>query len=142
MKLTPYGRLNSTNTSFGSYTESGDSMMALNYEQTDFRYTTTALGLKSALTYSFAHGTYDPFIRLEQKFASSNKVNQTMSYVDIPSKIYTLQSSPLPTSSELIGLGLTYNSKNMGSGNIEYNYTIGENGYEQNSFKLLYAYTY
>ena len=142
VKLTPYGRLNSTNTSFGSYTESGDSMMALNYEQTDFRYTTTALGLKSALTYSFAHGTYDPFIRLEQKFASSNKVNQTMSYVDIPSKIYTLQSSPLPTSSELIGLGLTYNSKNMGSGNIEYNYTIGENGYEQNSFKLLYAYTY
>ena len=81
-------------------------------------------------------------IKLEQKFASSNKVNQTMSYVDIPSKSYTLQSSPLPTSSELIGLGLTYNSKNMGSGNIEYNYTIGENGYEQNSFKLLYAYAY
>ena len=142
VKLTPYGRLDSTNTSFGSYTESGDSMMALNYENTDFRYTTTALGLKSALTYSFAHGTYDPFIRLEQKFASSNKVNQTMSYVDIPSKSYTLQSSPLPTSSELMGLGLTYNSKNMGSGNIEYNYTIGENGYEQNSFKLLYAYAY
>ena len=117
VKLTPYGRLDSTNTSFGSYTESGDSMMALNYENTDFRYTTTALGLKSALTYSFAHGTYDPFIKLEQKFASSNKVNQTMSYVDIPSKSYTLQSSPLPTSSELIGLGLTYNSKNMGSGN-------------------------
>ncbi len=142
VKLTPYGRLDSTNTSFGSYTESGDSMMALNYENTDFRYTTTALGFKSALTYSFAHGTYDPFIKLEQKFASSNKVNQTMSYVDIPSKSYTLQSSPLPTSSELIGLGLTYNSKNMGSGNIEYNYTIGENGYEQNSFKLLYAYAY
>ncbi len=142
VKLIPYGRLDSTNTSFGSYTESGDSMMALNYEKTDFRYTTTSLGLKSALTYSFSHGSYDPFIRLEQKFASSNKVNQTISYVDIPSKIYTLQSSPLPTSSELIGLGLTYNSKNMGSGNIEYNYTIGENGYEQNSFKLLYILAY
>jgi len=108
VKLTPYGRLDSTNTSFGSYTESGDSMMALNYENTDFRYTTTALGLKSALTYSFAHGTYDPFIRLEQKFASSNKVNQTMSYVDIPSKSYTLQSSPLPTSSSKISVAIFF----------------------------------
>ncbi len=142
VKLTPYGRLDSANTSFGSYAETGDSLMALNYGQTDFRYNTTTLGLKSAYTYSLAHGTYDPFIRLEQKFSNSNTVNQSMSYVNVPSKIYTLQSSPLPTSSELIGLGFTYTSKNIGSANIEYNYTVGENGYQQNNFRLIYNYTY
>lgn len=137
LKLMPYGRLDLGNVNLGSYSESGDTMLALNYESANFNYNTVAGGLKTAWLFETTNGDYQPYLRYEEQFAKSNTVTQTMSYADISNVKYALQSNPLFASASVFGSGMSFTAKSGLGAQLDYTFLNGSNGYTQNSFRLM-----
>jgi outer membrane autotransporter protein len=83
MMLTPYGRLDLARASLDGYTETGDSIFALDYQRQTVKTSTATLGILAQWTAKRDYGTWAPQLRAEFGHDMQGSSQATMRYADL-----------------------------------------------------------
>jgi large repetitive protein len=83
MLLTPYGRLDIARASLDGYTETGDSVFALDYQRQTVKTSTATLGVLAQWTAKRDYGTWAPQLRAEFGHDMQGSSQATMRYADL-----------------------------------------------------------
>lgn len=83
MLLTPYGRLDLARASLDGYTETGDSVFALDYQRQTVKTSTATLGVLAQWTAKRDYGTWAPQLRAEFGHDMQGSSQATMRYADL-----------------------------------------------------------
>lgn len=83
MLLTPYGRLDLARASLDGYTETGDSVFALDYQRQTVKTSTATLGILAQWTAKRDYGTWAPQLRAEFGHDMQGSSQATMRYADL-----------------------------------------------------------
>ena len=83
MLLTPYGRLDIARASLDGYTETGDSVFALDYQSQTVKTSTATLGVLAQWTAKRDYGTWAPQLRAEFGHDMQGSSQATMRYADL-----------------------------------------------------------
>ncbi|RDZ28228.1 putative Ig domain-containing protein [Lysobacter silvisoli] len=84
LSLTPYARLDIARATLDGYTERGDAIYALRYQDQDVDTTTASLGLRMDYRFPVSYGTFSPQLRLEYQHDFQDDSSVTLSYADLP----------------------------------------------------------
>lgn len=84
LSLVPYARLDLARATLDGYTEHGDAIHALRYQDQDVDTTTTSLGIRMDYRFPVSHGTFSPQVRFEYQHDFQDDSSVTMSYADLP----------------------------------------------------------
>jgi len=83
MLLTPYGRLDLARATLDGYTETGDSIFALDYQRQTVKTSTATLGILAQWTAKRDYGTWAPQLRAEFGHDMQGSSQATMRYADL-----------------------------------------------------------
>lgn len=83
MLLTPYGRLDIARATLDGYTETGDSVFALDYQRQTVKTSTATLGILAQWTAKRDYGTWAPQLRAEFGHDMQGSSQATMRYADL-----------------------------------------------------------
>lgn len=83
MMLTPYGRLDIARASLDGYTETGDSVFALDYQRQTVKTSTATLGVLAQWTAKRDYGSWAPQLRAEFGHDMQGSSQATMRYADL-----------------------------------------------------------
>jgi outer membrane autotransporter protein len=83
MLLTPYGRLDLARATLDGYTETGDSVFALDYQRQTVKTSTATLGILAQWTAKRDYGTWAPQLRAEFGHDMQGSSQATMRYADL-----------------------------------------------------------
>lgn len=120
--LTPYARLDLARATLDAYTEQGDALFALHYQDMDVDSSTGNLGLRMDFQHKARWGQLTPQLRLEYQYDFQGNGSATMSYADLMSGPFYRTSLPVFDRSRfLLGVGLGFAGDNGLSTRIEYN---------------------
>lgn len=126
--LTPYARLDLARATLDAYTEQGDALYALHYQDMDVDSSTGNLGLRMDFSKKTGWGTLTPQLRLEYQYDFQGNGSATMQYADLMSGPFYRTSLPVFDRSRfLLGLGLGFNGEHGLSTRIEYNGVVDAN---------------
>ncbi|UHQ25056.1 putative Ig domain-containing protein [Lysobacter sp. 5GHs7-4] len=83
LHISPYARLDIARARLDGYTEQGDAIYALRYEDQDVDTTTASLGLRMDYEVPVSYGTFSPQLRFEYQHDFQDDSSVTMSYADL-----------------------------------------------------------
>jgi large repetitive protein len=136
MLISPYGRIDDANARLNGYTEQGDDIYALSYQNQTVRTTTGSLGVRADYLFKEDYGTVMPQIRLEYEHDFQGSSQATMSYADLlAGPIYSAQVDPLTQNHFMIGIGVNWQFNNHWLLRLEYENVI--NAGDQNDQSIL-----
>ncbi len=134
--VSPYGRIDDASAHLNGYTEQGDDIYALNYQNQTVRTTTGSLGVRANYLIKEDYGTVMPQIRVEYEHDFQGSSQATMSYADLlAGPIYRAQVDPLTQNHFLIGVGVNWQLNNHWLLRLEYENMI--NAGDQNDQSIL-----
>lgn len=122
--LSPYARLDLAHATLDSYSESGDDLFALSYEQQTVKTTSTSLGLRSEYAQTTAIGEFTPSLRLEYQHDFQGSGDATMRYSESSATRYHSNLEALGQDRGVLGLGLGLLTESSLSLRMEYQFTI------------------
>jgi outer membrane autotransporter protein len=136
MLVSPYGRIDDASAHLNGYTEQGDDIYALSYQNQTVRTTTGSLGVRANYLIKEDYGTVMPQIRVEYEHDFQGSSQATMSYADLlAGPIYRAQVDPLTQNHFLIGIGVNWQFNNHWLLRLEYENMI--NAGDQNDQSIL-----
>ncbi|MDR6840703.1 outer membrane autotransporter protein [Pseudoxanthomonas sacheonensis] len=106
LHFSPYARFDLARATLDGYTEQGDAIYALRYEDQDVDTSTASLGLRLDYRYPISLGTFSPQLRLEYQHDFQDDGSATMSYADLPGgPFYRADVQGLERNRFVLGLG-------------------------------------
>ncbi|WP_093286165.1 putative Ig domain-containing protein [Pseudoxanthomonas sp. CF125] len=106
LHVSPYARFDLARASLDGYTEQGDAIYALRYEDQDVDTSTASLGLRLDYRYPVSLGTFSPQLRLEYQHDFQDDSSATISYADLPGgPFYRTDVQGLERNRFVLGLG-------------------------------------
>jgi uncharacterized protein with beta-barrel porin domain len=108
MMVTPYGRLDIARASLDSYTESGDPIFALAYQDQTVKTATATLGMLAQWTAKRDYGTWAPQLRAEFGHDMQGSSQAVMRYADLLSgPLYQATLTGLSRNHTMLGAGIS-----------------------------------
>jgi outer membrane autotransporter protein len=106
LHISPYARVDIARATLDGYTEQGDAIYALRYEDQDVDTTTASLGLRMDYRIPVSYGTFSPQLRLEYQHDFQDDSSVTMSYADLlAGPFYRAEIEGLERNRFVFGLG-------------------------------------
>ncbi len=128
-QFTPYARMDVTQGTLDSYSETGDLLYALAYGELDVETTTGNAGVRIDYRHETDRGAFSPQLRLEYQRDFKGNGAQTMQYADAPSgPFYRTRSSDFDRSRLMLGAGFLFSADNDWSFKLDYRGLIGSGG--------------
>lgn len=125
--LTPYARLDLARATLDAYTEQGDALYALHYQDMDVDSSTGNLGLRMDFSKQTGWGMLTPQLRVEYQYDFQGNGSATMQYADLMSgPFYRTRLPVFDRSRFLLGIGLGFNGEHGLSTRIEYNGVVDD----------------
>ncbi|AWH29276.1 autotransporter outer membrane beta-barrel domain-containing protein [Stenotrophomonas sp. YAU14A_MKIMI4_1] len=126
LSLTPYARLDLARATLDAYTEQGDPIHALHYQDQDVDTTTASLGLRMDYRVPVSVGTLTPQLRLEYQHDFQDDSTVIMNYADLPGgPFYRSAIDGLKTNRFVFGLGAVLQTEREFSLRLEYRGVFG-----------------
>jgi len=126
LSVSPYARLDLARATLNGYTERGDAIHALRYEDQDVDTTTASLGVHMDYRYPVRFGTLSPQLRLEYQHDFQDASPVTMGYADLPGgPFYRSEIDGLKRNRFVFGLGAVLQTERDLSLRIEYRGLFG-----------------
>lgn len=126
LSVSPYARLDLARATLNGYTERGDAIHALRYEDQDVDTTTASLGVHMDYRYPVRFGTLSPQVRLEYQHDFQDASPVTMGYADLPGgPFYRSEIDGLKRNRFVFGLGAVLQTERDLSLRIEYRGLFG-----------------
>jgi len=126
LSLTPYARLDLARATLDAYTEQGDAIHALHYQDQDVDTTTASLGLRMDYRVPVSVGTFTPQLRLEYQHDFQDDSTVIMNYADLPGgPFYRSAIDGLKTNRFVFGLGAVLQTEREFSLRLEYRGLFG-----------------
>ena len=128
LSVSPYARLDMARATLDGYTERGDAIHALRYQDQDVDTTTASLGLRMDYRFPVRFGTLSPQLRLEYQHDFQDASSVTMGYADLPGgPFYRGEIDGLKRNRFVFGLGAVLQTERDFSLRIEYRGLFGSN---------------
>ena len=125
-QFTPYARVDVAKARLNGYTESGDAIFALRYEEMEVETTTGNAGVRIDYSRETSWGRFSPQFRVEYQHDFKGGAAQTMRYADLPvGPFYRATFSDFDRSRWMFGLGLLFDLDNDWSFKVDYRGLIG-----------------
>ena len=135
--LSPYARLDLARATLDGYTESGDAIQALHYQDQDVDTTTASLGLRMDYRVPVSVGTFSPQLRLEYQHDFQDDSSVTMNYADLPGgPFYRGQIDGLKRNRFVFGLGAVLQTERDFNLRIEYRGLFGSSADSDHGVQL------
>ncbi len=126
LSVSPYARLDLARATLNGYTERGDAIHALRYEDQDVDTTTASLGVHMDYRHPVRFGTLSPQLRLEYQHDFQDASPVTMGYADLPGgPFYRSEIDGLKRNRFVFGLGAVLQTERDLSLRIEYRGLFG-----------------
>jgi outer membrane autotransporter protein len=126
LSVSPYARLDMARATLDGYTERGDAIHALRYQDQDVDTTTASLGLRMDYRFPVRFGTLSPQLRLEYQHDFQDASSVTMGYADLPGgPFYRGEIDGLKRNRFVFGLGAVLQTERDFSLRIEYRGLFG-----------------
>ena len=128
-QFTPYARLDAAQATLDEYTESGDPLYALTYDDMDVETMTVNAGLRIDYRREVSWGLWSPQFRVEYQHDFKGNGAQTLRYADLPAgPFYRADLNGFDRSRLMLGLGMLFNFDNDWSFKLDYRGLIGSGG--------------
>ena len=125
-QFTPYARVDVAKARLNGYTESGDAIFALRYEEMEVNTTTGNAGVRIDYSRETSWGRFSPQFRVEYQHDFKGGAAQTMRYADLPvGPFYRATFSDFDRSRWMFGLGFLFDLDNDWSFKLDYRGLIG-----------------
>lgn len=129
LSLVPYARLDVARATLDGYSERGDAIHALRYQDQDVDTTTSSLGLRMDYRFPVSVGTFSPQTRFEYQHDFQGDSSVTMSYADLPGgPFYRGQIDGLKRNRFVFGLGAVLQTERDFTLRFEYRGLFGSEG--------------
>lgn len=126
LSVSPYARLDLARATLNGYTERGDAIYALRYEDQDVDTTTASLGVHMDYRFPVRFGTLSPQLRFEYQHDFQDASSVTMGYADLPGgPFYRGEIDGLKRNRFVFGLGAVLQTERDLSLRIEYRGLFG-----------------
>lgn len=126
LSVSPYARLDLARATLNGYTERGDAIYALHYEDQDVDTTTASLGVRMDYRFPVRFGTLSPQVRFEYQHDFQDASSVTMGYADLPGgPFYRGEIDGLKRNRFVFGLGAVLQTERDLSLRIEYRGLFG-----------------
>ena len=137
MLLTPYARLDVAQARLDAYTETGDPIYALAFEDMDVDTTTGNLGMRVDWQLEQTWGRFTPQVRLEYQHDFSGRSDAVIRYADlIGGPVYGLSSTGFDNNRFMVGLGALFDLKSGWGWRLEYRGQVGSDGESDNGVSV------
>ncbi len=125
-QFTPYARVDVARATLDGYTENGDAIFALRYNEMEVDTTTGNAGVRIDYRRETTWGLFSPQLRVEYQHDFKGSGAQTMRYADLPSgPFYRATFSDFDRSRWMFGLGFLFDLDNDWSFKLDYRGLIG-----------------
>jgi len=136
-QFTPYARADLARADLDAYTESGDPIFALAYDNLEVDTETGNVGVRVDYRHKTGWGMFSPQFRVEYQHDFKGNGAQTMRYADLPAgPFYRAQLNDFDRSRLMLGLGLLFNFDNDWSFKLDYRGLIGSDGDRDHGIQL------
>lgn len=126
LSVSPYARLDLARATLNGYTERGDTIYALRYDDQDVDTTTASLGVHMDYRFPVRFGTLSPQVRFEYQHDFQDASSVTMGYADLPGgPFYRGEIDGLKRNRFVFGLGAVLQTERDLSLRIEYRGLFG-----------------
>ena len=137
MLVTPYARLDVAQARLDAYTETGDPIYSLAFEEMDVDSTTGNLGLRVDWQHEQPWGRFTPQVRLEYQHDFSGRSGAVIRYADlIGGPVYGLSSTGFDNNRFMVGLGALFDLKSGWGWRLEYRGQVGSSGESDNGVSV------
>lgn len=137
LAMSPYARLDLARATLDGYTERGDEIHALRYQDQDVDTTTASLGLRMDYRVPVSIGTFTPQMRLEYQHDFQGDSTVTMNYADLPGgPFYRSQIDGLKNNRFVFGLGAVLQTEHDFSLRVEYRGLFGSSADSDHGVQL------
>jgi uncharacterized protein YhjY with autotransporter beta-barrel domain len=125
-QFTPYARVDVARATLDGYTETGDAIFSLRYEEMEVDTTTGNAGVRIDYRRETSWGLFSPQFRVEYQHDFKGSGAQTMRYADLLSgPFYRAEFSDFDRSRWMFGLGFLFDLDNDWSFKVDYRGLIG-----------------
>lgn len=125
-QFTPYARVDVARATLDGYTETGDAIFSLRYEEMEVDTTTGNAGVRIDYRRETSWGMFSPQLRMEYQHDFKGSGAQTMRYADLLSgPFYRAEFSDFDRSRWMFGLGFLFDLDNDWSFKLDYRGLIG-----------------
>ncbi|MBX3712347.1 MAG: putative Ig domain-containing protein [Lysobacter sp.] len=125
-QFTPYARVDVARATLDGYTETGDAIFSLRYEEMEVDTTTGNAGVRIDYRRETSWGLFSPQFRVEYQHDFKGSGAQTMRYADLLSgPFYRAEFSDFDRSRWMFGLGFLFDLQNDWSFKVDYRGLIG-----------------
>jgi large repetitive protein len=125
-QFTPYARVDVARATLDGYTETGDAIFALSYNQMEVDTDTANAGVRIDYRHDTGWGTFSPQLRLEYQRDFKATGEQALRYADLPAgPFYRVEAVGFDRSRLMIGLGALFDFDSGWSFKIDYRGLIG-----------------
>jgi uncharacterized protein YhjY with autotransporter beta-barrel domain len=125
-QFTPYARVDVARATLDGYTETGDAIFSLRYEEMEVDTTTGNAGVRIDYRRETSWGLFSPQFRVEYQHDFKGSGAQTMRYADLLSgPFYRAEFSDFDRSRWMFGLGFLFDLDNDWSFKLDYRGLIG-----------------
>ncbi|KQZ57518.1 hypothetical protein ASD53_07745 [Lysobacter sp. Root559] len=126
LHISPYARVDIARATLDGYTEQGDAIYALRYQDQDVDTTTASLGLRMDYRIPVSYGTFSPQLRLEYQHDFQDDSSVTMSYADLlAGPFYRAEIEGLERNRFVFGLGAILHTERDFTLRLEYRGLFG-----------------
>lgn len=142
-QLTPYARLDVSQTTLDAYVEQGDPIYALAYGEQDIDTTTGNIGFRFESRHPTAWGAFAPQLRMEYQHDFNGDSSATMQYADLlTGPVYRADLAGFDRNRFMIGLGAMFYLPRDMSLRAEYRGLFGNSGDRDNGVMLNFEKSY
>ncbi|PZO08173.1 MAG: autotransporter outer membrane beta-barrel domain-containing protein [Lysobacteraceae bacterium] len=121
MMFTPYARLDLAQADLDAYTETGDPIYALSYDQMDVDTATGNVGLRMDWQHDQPWGRFTPQVRLEYQHDFSGRSDALVRYADLlGGPVYGLSATGFDNNRFMVGLGALFDLNSGWGWRLEY----------------------
>ena len=133
MLLTPYARLDVAQARLDAYSEAGDPIYALSFDEMDVDTTTGNLGMRVDWQLDQAWGRFTPQLRLEYQHDFSGRSDAVIRYTDlVGGPVYGLSSTGFDNNRFMVGLAALFDLNSGWGWRLEYRGQVGSSGESDN----------
>ena len=137
MLFTPYARLDVAQARLDAYTETGDPIYALSFEDMDVDTTTGNVGMRLDWQHEQSWGRFTPQVRLEYQHDFSGRSDAVIRYADlVGGPVYGLSSTGFDNNRFMVGLGALFDLKSGWGWRLEYRGQVGSSGESDNGVSV------
>ncbi len=128
-QFTPYARVDLARATLDGYSETGDPLYALAYDEIDVETSTGNAGLRIDYRREMDWGAFSPQFRLEYQRDFKGNGTQTLRYADLPAgPFYRADLNNFDRTRLMLGLGVLFDRDNDWSFKVDYRGLIGSGG--------------